>query len=93
MCYKFVVVFLQMRCKGTTKFANMQDFRYFFRKKLSECCGMTIWKIIFRKNNRNNTDSIGIKKEGCLTTTQSFSFNLKSNTMKNTVQKYCFFAT
>ena len=32
------------------------------------------------------------KKEGCLPTTQSFHLTLKSNTMKNTVQKYCFFA-
>jgi hypothetical protein len=31
-----------------------------------------------------------IKKEDCLPTTQSL-LNLKSNTMKNTVQRYCFF--
>ena len=30
------------------------------------------------------------KKEDCLPTTQSL-LNLKSNTMKNTVQRYCFF--
>jgi len=37
-----------------------------------------------------NSDSNN-KKEGCHPDNQSFQLTLKSNTMKNTMQNYCFF--
>ena len=49
-------------------------------------------KSIYANTMREKTSELYKKKEGLSSRQPNLLLNLKSNTMKNTVQRYCFFA-